>query len=82
MCKNKVSLLEKGRNMPEVATALHCVCGYSILGAVRSAGGRLGSLEFLDNEPASETFGQRVEYCPSCGRRLTLPLFFGRDQAE
>jgi hypothetical protein len=67
--------------MPEVATAVHCVCGYSILCALRSVGERLGFLEFLDNEPASETYGQRVEYCPNCGEQLGLPLFFGKDRA-
>jgi hypothetical protein len=66
--------------MPEVATALHCVCGYSIICAVRSAGERLGFLEFLDNEPASDTYAQRVECCPGCGERLGLPLFFGKDR--
>jgi hypothetical protein len=66
--------------MPEVATALRCVCGYSILCEVRSAGERLGLLVFQDNEPASETYGQRVESCPGCGEQLGLPLFFRKNR--
>ena len=66
--------------MPEVATALRCVCGYSIFCEVRSTGERLGFLVFQDNEPASETYGQRVESCPGCGEQLGLPLFFRKNR--
>ena len=67
--------------MSEVATALHCVCGHSICCEVRSTGERLGFLAFLDNEPASETYGQRIENCPGCGERLGLPLFFRKNRS-
>jgi hypothetical protein len=65
--------------MPERATALRCTCGHSICCEVRSTGEHTGFLVFVDNEPESETYGQRVESCPNCGERLRLPLFFLMD---
>jgi hypothetical protein len=56
--------------------ALRCVCGHSIYCEVGNETQYTGSLEFFDNEPTSETYGQQVECCPNCGEKLGLPLFF------
>ena len=53
----------------EVAT-LKCPCGYAILCEVRSSIERLGAAVFLDEEPTSETYGERVHSCPGCGEEL------------
>ena len=66
--------------MPQEATALRCTCGHSICCEVKSTGDHTGYLEFVDNEPESETYGQRVESCPNCDERLGLPLFFRKDR--
>ena len=52
--------------------ALLCLCAHRILCEVQREGERLGSLIFFDNEPESETNGQRVDSCPKCGQRLGL----------
>jgi hypothetical protein len=49
---------------------LQCRCGYAILCEVRRLGEHLGNLAFFDNEPTSETYGERVESCPGCGEPL------------
>ncbi len=51
---------------------LRCVCGYSILCEVRSEGKRIGFLAFFDDEPTSETHGQRIKDCPGCAQRIGL----------
>ena len=65
--------------MPEAATALRCACGYNICCEVRRTGEHVGFLVFVDNEPESEAYGQRIEHCPNCGEPLGLPLFFRKD---
>ena len=59
----------------ETAT-LRCVCGYSILCRVASAGERVGFLVFFDNEPTSGTYGQEVKHCPRCGAELGLATLY------
>lgn len=49
---------------------LQCRCGHAILCKVRCLGERLGTLTFFDAELMSETHGERVESCPSCGEHL------------
>ena len=56
--------------------ALRCVCGYRISCEVQPAGERIGYLAFFDNEPTSETYGERVKSCPRCGEQLGLPLLY------
>ncbi len=53
-------------------TALRCVCGHALLCEVRSAGEGIGFLVCFDDEPTSETRGQQVKNCPSCGEPLIL----------
>ena len=66
--------------MQEETVALRCVCGYRISCQARSKGEHIGFLTFFDNEPTSETYGQRVENCPGCGEQLGLPLFFRKNR--
>jgi len=33
----------------------------------------LGVVCFFDNEETSETYGEQVEHCPSCGIKVGLP---------
>ena len=58
---------------------LRCVCGFSIVCQVRPAVERIGFLAFFDDEPTSETYGERVQSCPSCGEQLGLVLLFGNN---
>ena len=53
-------------------TALRCVCGHALLCEVRSAGEGIGVLVCFDDEPTSETQGQRVKSCPGCDEPLRL----------
>ena len=55
---------------------LRCTCGYSVLCEVQPAGERIGFLAFFDDEPASETYGERLKSCPRCGEQLGLPLLY------
>jgi hypothetical protein len=54
----------------EEASTLQCPCAHDLLCEVRRLGERLGALAFFDNEPTSETYGERVENCPGCGEHL------------
>lgn len=71
--------MQDGEEEGTTEAKLRCVCGHSILCEVRSGGERIGYLAFFDDEPKSETCGQRVERCPGCGEQLGLPLFFRRN---
>ena len=59
----------------EVVT-LRCMCGHSISCEVQPEGERIGFLAFFDDEPTSETYGERVKSCPRCGEQLGLPLLY------
>jgi hypothetical protein len=60
----------------EQATPLRCVCGRGMSCAVQPLGERTGFLVFFDDEPTSETRGQRVKSCPGCGEQLGLPVLY------
>jgi hypothetical protein len=60
------------RSLQRKATRLLCECGHNICCAVRQEGERLGFLVFSDDEPKSETLGERIRECPGCGERLRL----------
>ena len=60
--------------------ALRCVCGHSIYCEVGTEGEYIGFFAFFDDEPTSETYGQRVECCPNCGEQLRLTSFFGQNR--
>jgi hypothetical protein len=60
--------------------ALHCVCGHNIVCEVQPEGERIGFLAFFDDEPTSETYGQRIKGCPRCGEQLGLPVLYRRNQ--
>ena len=64
----------------EEAVALHCGCGHGILCEVMRAGEHLGFLAFFDDEPRSETCGERVEHCPDCSEQLGLPMLFAKNR--
>jgi hypothetical protein len=55
----------------EIATST-CLCSFRLLCAVRAEGQRLGFLLFFDDEPGSESHGERVRECPGCGAPLGL----------
>jgi hypothetical protein len=52
------------------------MCGHSISCEVQPEGERIGFLAFFDDEPTSETYGERVKSCPRCGEQLGLPLLY------
>ena len=61
------------RETPEQQTAVLCsACGHGIYCKLERKGVRLGLLAFFDDEPSSSTYGERVEHCPSCGKRLVI----------
>ena len=62
------------------AVALRCGCGHGILCEVRRAGEHLGVLVFVDDEPTSETYSERVKSCPGCGEQLGFPMLFTKHQ--
>ena len=70
--------LEKGKQDTGVGNhaVLRCVCGHAILCKVQPEGERIGFLAFFDDEPTSETRGQRVKACPGCGEQLGLPMLY------
>ena len=51
---------------------LHCVCGHGLSYELRREGERLGTFSIFDDEPASESCGERICECPSCGEQLGL----------
>jgi hypothetical protein len=57
---------------PNRAYRLLCKCSYRVRCEVMRHGERLGELTFFDDEEASETQGERVQYCPGCRSRLSL----------
>ena len=60
------------RGTAEETVAVHCTCGHAIHCELERKGERLGLLAFFDDEPLSSTLGERVEYCPGCGKRLAI----------
>ena len=58
------------------ATGWVCACTHRLFFEVERAGERLGFLRFIDDEPKSATYGQRIQDCPGCGERLGLPALF------
>jgi hypothetical protein len=64
----------------EEAAALRCGCGHGIHCEVRRAGEHLGFLVFVDDEPTSETCGERIESCPGCGEQLGFPMLFPKNR--
>ena len=64
----------------EEAAALRCGCGHGILCEVKRAGEHLGFLAFFDDEPMSETWGERVESCPDCREQLGFPMLFPKNR--
>jgi hypothetical protein len=59
------------------ATRLVCSCAHRLVCALEHQGEQLSFLAFFDNEPDSETHGDRVRGClrdsvPGCGERLGL----------
>jgi hypothetical protein len=55
---------------------LRCVCDRRILCKVQPEGEHIGFLVFLDGEPTSGTYGQRVKSCPGCGKQLELSVLY------
>jgi hypothetical protein len=51
---------------------MRCACGHGIFCGLEPKGVRLGLLAYLDEEPSSSTYGERIEHCPSCGKRLAI----------
>ena len=66
--------------MQEEVATLQCACGYAILCEVMRLGACLGTLAFSDNEPTSDTYGERVESCPGCGEQLEFLTLLLRNQ--
>jgi hypothetical protein len=72
-----------GRKMMlEELVALRCLCSYGISVVLRGSGEGMCTIVFFDNEPASETSGERVRECPSCGERLGLHRLLPRSFQE
>ena len=57
---------------PSWAYQLLCKCSYKVRCEVMRHGERLGELTFSDDEEASVTQGERVQYCPGCHNLLSL----------
>jgi hypothetical protein len=55
-----------------------CGCGHRVSYELRRHGERLGTVAFFDEEPASETYGERVGRCPGCAERLGVHALFGK----
>ena len=64
--------------MAEVVGALRCMCAHAVYLALGNRGERVCTLLFFDDEPASETYGERVRECPSCGEQLGFHTLVGR----
>jgi hypothetical protein len=64
--------------MAEQAAVLRCACGHGILGEMLREGERLGTVAFFDDEEASETHGERVQWCPGCGQRLEVQTLLAK----
>jgi hypothetical protein len=62
--------------------ALLCPCAYRIFCVVRRESERLGSLVFFDDDPTSQTHGERIHECPGCGERLGLLLLSAQNQTR
>jgi hypothetical protein len=61
------------RETPEQQTAVLCgACGHGIYCTLERKGERLGLLAFFDNEPSSSTYGEQIEHCPGCGKKLAI----------
>jgi hypothetical protein len=59
------------RLMQREVTQLLCMkCGHGISCGVSREGERLGCfLVFFDDQGVSETYGERIAYCPGCAAR-------------
>ncbi len=69
--------MEKGEDGAGGGRAvLRCVCDRRILCQVQPEGEHIGFLVFVDDEPTSETYGQRIKSCPGCGEQLGLPMLY------
>ena len=66
------------RALQRETTRLLCECGYNICCAVRQEGESLGFLVFFDDEPTSETLGEKIGECPGCNERLGLLTLYTR----
>lgn len=56
----------------EPEARLRCSCGHGIAVELRGEGLRVATVAFVDDEPGSDTRGERVRECPGCGARLGL----------
>jgi hypothetical protein len=68
--------------MLEELVALRCLCSYAISVVLRGAGEGICTIVFFDDGPTSETRGERVRECPSCGERLGLHRLLPRSLQE
>ena len=66
----------------EEPTRFVCSCAYRLVCAVGRQGERLGLLDFFDDEPESESLGQRVRECPGCGEQLGLLALFAAKPSD
>ena len=54
----------------EGTTALICACTRCIFCKMSHEGKRLGAVLFFNDGLASETCGERIEFCSGCGEKL------------
>jgi hypothetical protein len=66
------------RRIPEQAAVVRCACGHGILSEVLRKGERLATVAFFDEEEASETHGEQLQWCPGCGQRLAVHTLLPR----
>jgi hypothetical protein len=64
--------------MIEDLLALLCVCGHALSVLLRGEDEYLCTLDFFDDESTSDTYGERVRECPTCGEQLGLHRLMAR----
>ncbi len=58
--------------LEELAALVRCACGYRISVELSDEGARICDVALFDNEPTSDSRGERVRECPGCGVGLGL----------
>lgn len=58
--------------LEERAALVRCACGYGISVELSDEGARICNVMLFDNEPSSDSHGERVRECPGCGVGLGL----------
>jgi hypothetical protein len=71
--RRRLVLDDGGESSPGSTYEFLCTCGYRIRCGVSRYGDQLGGLVFFDDEKTSRTWGEEMEQCPRCNRRLDLP---------